>query len=163
MEWVLVSCGSTCTIYDDASPTPNLEPSQPSPSCTECLHEPTATEEPARKETTEPTIALDPEPVYTSDQVCEPTTPHVPEGVVMEYEGMERILPLLRVSNNWPLEAFWIMVKWIIFCIAMYHRSSSWFRPALNLLSPVCSLPTFLSCLLSIYLPVILPFFSWFL
>lgn len=39
VEWVLVSCGSPLTVFcadaDDTSPTPDPEPSQTSPCCTE--------------------------------------------------------------------------------------------------------------------------------
>ncbi|XP_016086355.1 sterol O-acyltransferase 1-like [Sinocyclocheilus grahami] len=69
------------------------EPSQPlPPSCTEGLPEPTADGEPeaARGEATAPAIAPEPEAVDAADQVCEPATPHVPEGILVEYEGMDR-------------------------------------------------------------------------
>ncbi len=62
VEWVLVSCGSACTVDDDASPTPNPMPSQ-SPPC----HE-----------------EWQPEPLMPVTTVSS-----IAEGVLRECEGMD--------------------------------------------------------------------------
>ncbi len=70
--------------------------------------EPAAIHKPMQMEATEPIIALEPEPHNVSDRVCEPATPNMPKGVLveLEYKGMERsptTLSPLRGSCNWPL------------------------------------------------------------
>ncbi len=51
--------------------------------------EPTATREPACKPTTEPNIAPEPEPQEMSEQMREPATSPIPEGVLVEIECLE--------------------------------------------------------------------------
>ncbi|XP_048047865.1 uncharacterized protein LOC125269136 [Megalobrama amblycephala] len=50
--------------------------------------EPTTIPVPVTKET-EPRIALEPEPKEKSDQVHDPATTSVPEGILLEFEGMK--------------------------------------------------------------------------
>ncbi|XP_058649111.1 proteoglycan 4-like [Onychostoma macrolepis] len=86
VEWVLMNNESAFTVgpvEDDITtgPTPPLpETSQPSPRSTEILPEPTADGEP------EPAAI---EPLPSSDQVREPATSSVAEGVLVELEGLE--------------------------------------------------------------------------
>ncbi len=95
VEWVLENNGLFFS-EDNSSPTPDPEPSQPSPSrCTECSPEPTAAAEPEPAAITEPTPLkvteplIAPEPgLNATDQVCEPATPCV-VGIIVEIEGME--------------------------------------------------------------------------
>lgn len=88
----LVSCNSPFTIClgeeDLASPTPDTEPGQQPSRCTECLHEPAASDKPSPSGATELKIAMEPELLYTSDQVRELATALVREFTV-ESEGME--------------------------------------------------------------------------
>ncbi len=92
VEWVLENIGlyfSVCPDDEDIfSPTPKLETSQPSSRCTELLPEPTADVEP-EPAATEPTIPTEPEPLSSSDQVREPATLSVPEGVLVVIKGLE--------------------------------------------------------------------------
>ncbi|XP_016142516.1 proteoglycan 4-like [Sinocyclocheilus grahami] len=101
MKWMLENNGSQFTVWpaeeNICSPTPEPETSQPSSHCTEQSSEPTAdgepepaaTREPASEPPTEPIMALEPEPQDPSDKVCEPETLPVPEGVLLEIEGLE--------------------------------------------------------------------------
>lgn len=50
--------------------------------------EPTTIPVPVTKET-EPSIALEPEPKEKSDQVRDPATTSVPEGILLEFQGMK--------------------------------------------------------------------------
>lgn len=78
------------------------------------------------------------EPIDRPDQVCELATLHVPEGILVKYEGMNRsppTFPPLRVSYSWPLEKLWIILKWTISWIVLICLSSRWFCSTLNLLS----------------------------
>ncbi len=100
VEWVLESNGlffSICPAEDNSIPTPDPEPSQPSPSCyTECSPEPTAATEPEPAtitaptpfKVTEPLIAPEPGLKRVTDQVYELATPCV-VGIIVEIEGME--------------------------------------------------------------------------
>ncbi|ROL51942.1 hypothetical protein DPX16_19461 [Anabarilius grahami] len=104
VEWVLVCNSSPFTIgpaEDDfaTSPTPLPETNQPPPAnyATETLFEPTADcgdqpperDEPVPRIRTECFIASEPRPLTQSDQVREPATPFVVEGVIVELEGWE--------------------------------------------------------------------------
>ncbi|KAI2648131.1 Repellent protein 1 [Labeo rohita] len=110
------SCQSSLTVDfddDDASPTLDPEPNQPSPRFAEHEPEPTADgePEPAAPDELSPNgaavlrIAPEPEPEpepepITSNQVQEPS--HVMVEVTVEREGAgESTAPLLRVSGNW--------------------------------------------------------------
>ncbi len=92
VEWVLERNGlyfSICPTEEViSSPTHEPETSQPSSRCTELLPEPTADGEP-EPAATEPIIATEPEPQASSDQVREPATSSVPEGVLVVIEGLE--------------------------------------------------------------------------
>ncbi|KAL0185799.1 hypothetical protein M9458_017469, partial [Cirrhinus mrigala] len=99
VEWVLVSCQSPLTVDfvdDGTSPTPDIEPSQPSPRFTEHEPEPTADGEPEPSATDESSPngatvlrnAPEPEPI-TSDQLREPATSHTMMEVTVEREGAE--------------------------------------------------------------------------
>ncbi|KAL0186749.1 hypothetical protein M9458_018419 [Cirrhinus mrigala] len=72
VEWVLVSYQSSLTVDfadDDTSPTPDPEPSQPSPRFTEHEPEPTADREPEPSTTDEPSPNGATMLPITSDQV----------------------------------------------------------------------------------------------
>lgn len=69
-----VPAAATAPVTDEAEPTADVEP------------EPATIQAPVRIET-EPTIVLKPKPKETSDQVCEPATASVPEGILVEFEG----------------------------------------------------------------------------
>ncbi len=89
VEWVLVNCGSCFTIdpmENITSPTPKSGSSLPSSRCMEQLPVPTTDREPEHA-TTEELWSLS-----LMTQVQEPATLHVPEGVLVVYEGMERSL-----------------------------------------------------------------------
>ncbi|ROL51854.1 hypothetical protein DPX16_19373 [Anabarilius grahami] len=104
VEWVLVNNNSPFTICpaeEDfaTSPTPLPETNQspPASDTTEMLFEPTvdcgdrppARDEPIPRIRTESFIALEPGPLTVSDQVREPATPFVAEGVIVELKGWE--------------------------------------------------------------------------
>ncbi len=92
VEWVRENNGSTLTVCpseeDISIPTSEPETSQPSSRCTELLPEPTADGEP-EPDVTEPIIPTEPEPQTSSDQVREPATSSVLEGVLVVFEGLE--------------------------------------------------------------------------
>ncbi|ROL54991.1 hypothetical protein DPX16_5020 [Anabarilius grahami] len=120
MEWVLVSNNSPFIIGPaeenfTTSPTPLPETNQPPPvsDATEMLLEPIADcgdrlpvrDEPVPRIRTEPFIALEPGPLTGSDQVREPATPVVAEGVIVELEGWEESPAHTTTAENPPSPA----------------------------------------------------------
>ncbi|KAL0185578.1 hypothetical protein M9458_017248, partial [Cirrhinus mrigala] len=85
VEWVLEKNGpyfSICpTMEDISSPIPEPDTSQLSSCCNEQVPDSTVDGEP-KPAMTEPIIAPEPELQESSDQVCEPVTSSVPEGVL---------------------------------------------------------------------------------
>ncbi|ROL46905.1 hypothetical protein DPX16_20557 [Anabarilius grahami] len=100
VEWVLVSCDSPLTVDivdDDTSPTSYPVPShqhldyrdrQPEPTTGNERHS-AAMYKPAHTRATELNIATEPER-RVPEQVCEPAASTIAEGVLVEFDGMER-------------------------------------------------------------------------
>lgn len=122
-------------------------------------------------------MAPEPEAVDVSDQVCESATLHVPEGILVENEGMDRSPTHTSATEGELPLTFGIVVDHLkVDYFLDCPESSRWFCPALPLLSLLnrmyllnllillsllCFLPASLFLLLSIYL--LLHCLRWFL